>query len=402
MISSAPPFRRSTRCAGLELSEIVQISEAAAALCAKGADVRSFVTGEPDFETPIHVVEAAQKAAPEGETRYPPTQGTAELRAAIAADAVRNADFCPNPNEIIVPIGAKQVLSNAFMATLAPGDEVILPAPYWTSYADMARFCGAKVVSVACGRLIGFRLTPDALSAAITPKTRWLILNNPGNPSGGHYSSAKLRALAGVLRACPEVRVMAEEIYQHITFGRVKSLRAAPPDLAPRTLIVNGVSKACAMTGWRLGWGIGPAPLIKAMVAVQGQVTSGASSNSQAAALAALTGPQDLLKERCHAFQERRDLVVSALNAMDGLNCATPGGAFYVFPDGRGTFSKVTPEGEKIGNDADLCAYILNHAHVALVPDAPLAYRDTSVCPTPMAKMICTKAATATAPPLPD
>ncbi len=361
---SKTSFQRSRRAAALELSEIVQISEAARAMKQAGKDVLTFGTGEPDFPTPDHVTDAALAAARAGETTYPPTQGTLALRKAIAADA----GFDIDPNAIIVSTGAKQVLSNAFQATLDPGDEVIVPAPYWTSYADMLQFCEAKQVTIACGPESGFRLTAQQLEAAITPKTRWLMLNSPGNPTGALYSCQDLVSLAEILRKHPHVWIISDEIYRHISFEPFTSFREAAPDLADRTLIVNGVSKAYAMTGWRLGWGIGPAPLIKAMVAVQGQCTSGASSVSQAAALAALSGSQDLLATRQADFQARRDTVVSALNAIDGLDCPNPGGAFYVFPSCQGVFGRKTPSGQTIEDDAGFCQYLLQEALVALVP----------------------------------
>lgn len=364
MHSNPGPFRRAQRAAALSLSEIVRISEAARALQAKGKPVLTFGTGEPDFPTPPHVIEAAHQAALAGQTTYTPTQGIPALRQAIADQAGFDCD----PAQVIVSTGAKQVLSNAFMATLDPGDEVILPAPFWTSYGDMFTLCGAKQVVVETSADTGFLLTPQALEAAITDKTRWLLLNTPGNPSGAMYSSAQLAALAQVLRRHPHVWVIADEIYQHIAYRPFASFVAAAPDLAERTLIVNGVSKAHAMTGWRLGWGIGPVDLIKAMVAVQGQSTSGASSISQAAALAALTGPQDHLTSRCAEFQARRDRVVDALNAMPGITCPTPEGAFYVFPSCAGTLGRKRPDGRTIETDADLCDYLLNDALVALVP----------------------------------
>lgn len=364
MPSNPGPFRRAQRAAALSLSEIVRISEAARALQAKGKPVLTFGTGEPDFPTPPHVIEAAHQAALAGQTTYTPTQGIPALRQAIADQAGFDCD----PAQVIVSTGAKQVLSNAFMATLDPGDEVILPAPFWTSYGDMFTLCGAKQVVVETSADTGFLLTPQALEAAITDKTRWLLLNTPGNPSGAMYSSAQLAALAQVLRRHPHVWVIADEIYQHIAYHPFASFVAAAPDLAERTLIVNGVSKAHAMTGWRLGWGIGPVDLIKAMVAVQGQSTSGASSISQAAALAALTGPQDHLTSRCAEFQARRDRVVDALNAMPGITCPTPEGAFYVFPSCAGTLGRKRPDGRTIETDADLCDYLLNDALVALVP----------------------------------
>ncbi|WP_299351114.1 pyridoxal phosphate-dependent aminotransferase [uncultured Shimia sp.] len=357
-------FRRSERAATLSLSEIVKISEAAGALKRAGKDVLTFGTGEPDFPTPSHVIDAALDAARHGETTYPPTQGTPALRAAIAGQA----GFDVDPANIIVSTGAKQVLSNAFLATLDPGDEVIVPAPFWASYSDMLDFCEATRVDVPCGSDTQFRLTPEQLEDAITGKTRWLMLNSPGNPSGAMYERHHLEALAEVLRRHPHVWIIADEIYQHISYAPFVSFRSAAPDLADRTLIVNGVSKAYAMTGWRLGWGIGPEPLIRAMVAVQGQSTSGASSVSQAAALAALTGPQDLLQTRCDDFRARRDVVVASLNDMPGLECETPSGAFYVFPSCTGLMGKRTPGGATLESDADFCQYLLEDALVALVP----------------------------------
>ena len=357
-------FRRSRRAAALELSEIVRISEAARALKAAGKPVLSFGTGEPDFPTPPHVIEAAHSAALAGETCYPPTQGTPALRGAIAAQA----GFETSAANVIVSTGAKQVISNAFMATLDPGDEVIVPAPYWTSYADIIAVCEAAIVPVPCPAADGFLLTPEALEAAITPNTRWLMQNTPGNPSGAMYSASQLQALAEVLRRHPHVWVLADEIYQHIAYAPFTSLCAAAPDLAGRTLVVNGVSKAHAMTGWRLGWGIGPEVLITAMAAIQGQSTSGASSISQAAALAALTGPQDHLEARNSEFQARRDFTVSALNSITGITCPEPQGAFYVFPSCEGFAGKTTPDGKTITSDADFCDYILQTGLVALVP----------------------------------
>lgn len=368
MTDADSTFRRSHRSETLQVSEIVRISEAARALKAQGQDVLSFGTGEPDFPTPAHVIDAAHHAMLRGETSYPPTQGTPALRAAIVADARVHSGFDETPDHVIVSTGAKQVLSNAFLATLDPGDEVIVPAPYWTSYGDIISFCQATLVPVACPADAGYLLSPEQLEATITDKTRWLLLNTPGNPSGALYSRAQLEALATVLRAHPHVWIMSDEIYQHIAYTPFTSFRAAAPDLANRTLVLNGVSKAYAMTGWRLGWGIGPSELIKAMVAVQGQSTSGASSISQAAALAALTGPQDLLAERCSDFRARRDFVVSALNATGLLTCAPPDGAFYAFVSCTATFGKTTPSGDVIQTDADFCAYVLNSFHVALVP----------------------------------
>lgn len=355
-------FRRSKRTQSAELSEIVRISEAVRARKAAGEDVLTFGTGEPDFPTPPHVIEAAHQAMLAGETSYPATQGTPALRSAIAKGAG------VDPAQVIVSTGAKQVLANAALASLDPGDEVIVPAPYWTSYADIIAICQARVVAVPCTLDTGFKITANQLARAITPKTRWLLLNTPGNPSGAMYTDADLEALAEVLRDNPHVWVMADEIYEHIAYDPFTSFVKALPDFADRTLTINGVSKAYAMTGWRLGWGIGPTDLIKTMVSVQGLTTSGASSISQAAALAALTGPQELLAERCSVFRERRDFVVAALNATGRLDCPVPGGAFYVFPSCAGCLGLTTPAGKTLTTDADLCEYILDTAGVALVP----------------------------------
>ncbi|MDZ4087615.1 MAG: pyridoxal phosphate-dependent aminotransferase [Tabrizicola sp.] len=350
-------FTRADRIRGLDVSEIVQISEQAAALRAAGRDVVSLSTGEPDFPTPDHVIEAAHQAALQGQTRYTANSGTPALRAAIAAQAGVTAD------KVIVSTGAKQVIANAMLATLNPGDEVVMPAPFWTSYADIVRMAGGRPVVVPCPMETGFKLSPDALQAAITPRTRWLLLNSPSNPSGAVYSSAELRALAGVLASQPQVWVLSDEIYRHLSFVPFTPVTKAAPDLRDRTLTVDGVSKAYAMTGWRIGWGIGPNALIGAMGTVQGQVTSGASSVSQAAALAALTCDQSLLTTRREAWQARRDRVVAALNAMPGIDCPAPDGAFYVFP-------RITAAMAATGHptDADFCRWLLHDHGVALVP----------------------------------
>ncbi|CUH48903.1 pyridoxal phosphate-dependent aminotransferase [Ruegeria atlantica] len=344
-------FQPADRLDGIELSEIVRISEQAARLRAQGVDVIALSTGEPDFPTPSHVVEAANRAAIDGQTRYPATAGTPALRSAIATEAGAH------PENVVVSTGAKQVLSCAMMATLNPGDEVIMAAPFWTSYADMVSLAGGVPVVVSCPATQKFKLTPDQLEAAITPRTRWLLLNSPSNPTGAVYSKAELQALGAVLQNYPQVWVISDEIYQHLSFVPFTPFVQAVPALAERTLIVNGVSKAYSMTGWRIGWGIGPAELIKAMVAVQGQITSGACSIAQAAALEAITGPQGLLAERCQAMRARRDLVVEGLNAA-GLECALPDGAFYVFPKTHA----------KMATDHEFCRFLLDEAGVALVP----------------------------------
>ncbi len=355
-------FRRAGRIADIEISEIVRISEAASALRAAGRDVLSLGTGEPDFPTPDHVIAAAHAAALAGETRYPPTKGTAGLRRAIAGLAG------VTPDEVIVSTGAKQVLSNLMLASLNAGDEVICPTPCWTSYRDIIRFAGGRVVEVACPAAQGFKITPAQLADAITPATRWLLLNSPSNPSGAVYSAAELGALGDVLRDHRHVWIASDEIYQHVAYTDCSSLRAVLPDLADRTIVINGVSKAYAMTGWRIGWAIGPAAAIDAMGAVQGQSTSGASSISQAAALAALTGPQELLAVRRDAFRARRDLVVAAIRADPLLDCTAPEGAFYVFASCKGALGLRSPSGELIGDDADFCRHVLETQGLALVP----------------------------------
>ena len=350
-------FTRAARIGGLEISEIVQLSEKAAALKAAGRDVVALSTGEPDFPTPDHVIAAAHQAALAGKTRYPATMGTPELRGAIAAGNGVSAA------EVIVSTGAKQVLANAMLASLDPGDEVVIPAPYWTSYSDIVLMAGGCPVVVPCAMEAGFKLSPAALEAAITPRTRWLMLNSPSNPSGAIYSGDEIRALAQVLARHPQVWVLSDEIYEHLSYVPFTPFRSAAPELAGRLLVVNGVSKAWSMTGWRIGWGIGPAALIRAMGSVQGQITSGACSIAQAAALAALTGDQGLLATRLAAMRARRDRVVAGLNAMPGVRCPAPDGAFYVFPDITGAIAA-----GGFASDAELCAWLLDEAGVAIVP----------------------------------
>ncbi len=362
------PFRRSARIEAVELSEILKISELADALKREGRDVITLGTGEPDFPTPAPVIEAAHKAALAGATTYTLTAGTLALRRAIAEACQRENGYQPETGEIIVCTGAKQVLYNAFAATLDPGDEVLIVAPYWTSYPDIITVCDGKPVVLPTSAETGFRITPDQLRAAIGPRTRWLLLNSPSNPSGAAYGKDDLEALAEVLRDAPHVGIMVDEIYQHISYVPFHSFRAVAPDLADRTLIVNGVSKSYAMTGWRIGWGIGPKRLIAAMVAVQSQITSGASSVSQAAAVAALEGDQQLLAERCDDFRDRRDMMVAALNATGVLECPSADGAFYLFPGCARAFGTTTANGRRIETDADFCEALLEEQGVALVP----------------------------------
>ncbi|MDG1340114.1 MAG: pyridoxal phosphate-dependent aminotransferase [Paracoccaceae bacterium] len=357
-------FQKAHRIANMAISEIVQLSESATAKRAAGEDVLSLGTGEPDFPTPPHVIVAAHKAMLAGDTRYPPTAGKPALRAAIA----QNAQGDLQPENVIVSTGAKQVIANALAASLNDGDEVIMPAPFWTSYQDAVGLFGGKPVIIPTSETARFKLTPAQLETAITPKTKWLLLNSPSNPSGMIYTPQELTALGDVLLRYPNVWVMADEIYEHIRFVPFTSFTQAVPDLKHRTLIVNGVSKAHAMTGWRLGWGLGPTALIRAMTTVQGQVTSGASSVSQAAALAALTGPQDYLATRCAQFQKRRDKLWTEVNAIDGLSALLPDGAFYLFPSCMDLLGAETPDGTLIETDADFCAHVLQSSGLVLVP----------------------------------
>jgi len=395
LMSTSSTFRRSERANDLRLSEIVRISEAARVRRAEGHDVLGFGTGEPDFPTPAHVIDAAMRAAHDGQTTYTPTAGVPVLRTTVAQANDRE------PQEVLISNGAKQVLCNAFQATLDPDDEVIIPAPYWASYGDIIRVCGARLVAPPCGADTGFRLTPDRLQAAITDRTRWLLLNSPGNPSGAMYSEKDLAGLAEILRPRPDIWIIADEIYEHIAYAPFVSFPRAAPDLTDRTLIVNGVSKAYAMTGWRIGWGIGPTDLIQAMTAVQGQCTSGASSVSQAAALAALRGPQDLLDERRTAFRERRDFAGEALNAIPGISCPIPEGAFYLFPDCAGCLDRYAPDGDRLKTDEDFCHYILSEANVALIPGRafglPGHFRLSYACSMEQLREGCERSAVAVA-----
>lgn len=351
------PFRRARRMAGLEISEIVQIAERAAAFKKAGRDVVSLATGEPDFPTPPEVIEAAHRAALAGQTRYTPTLGTASLREAVAADAG------VQPGEVIISTGAKQVIANAMLATLDRGDKVVMAAPYWTSYSDIVAMAGGTAVVIACSMEDGFKLRPDRLEAALGPETRWVMLNSPSNPSGAVYSPDEIRALAEVLRRHPHLLILVDEIYEHLSFVPFARFADAAPDLRPRMLTVNGASKAWSMTGWRIGWGIGPAGLIAAMGAVQGQITSGACSIAQAAAVAALTMGREVIETRRAALLARRDRVVATLNAIQGIECPSPEGAFYVFPRITGAMSALGH-----ATDAALCEWLLETAGVAIVP----------------------------------
>ncbi|MBN2970648.1 pyridoxal phosphate-dependent aminotransferase [Roseomonas aeriglobus] len=337
-----------------------------------GIDVIGLGAGEPDFDTPDFVKEAAIQAIRDGKTKYTNVDGTPELKAAIVAKFARDNNLTYTPDQISVNVGGKHTLFNAFVATIDAGDEVIVPAPYWVSYPDVIQFAGGTPVFVAAGADQGYKLRPEQLEAAITPKTKWVVLNSPSNPTGAAYSEAELKALGEVLERHPHVWVFADDMYEHIVYDgfRFRTIAEVCPNLYERTLTVNGCSKAYAMTGWRIGFAAGAPWLIKAMAKLQSQSTSNPCSIAQAAAMAALTGPQDFLKERAAAFQTRRDLVVDMLNQAEGIVCPKPEGAFYVYPDVSGTIGKTTPKGKKIETDEDLIGYFLDDARVAAVHGA--------------------------------
>ena len=361
-----------TRLAAVKPSASMAASMAAKALRAKGFDVIDLGLGEPDFPTPPHVAEAAHKAALAGETLYTAAAGTPALRAAVAEKFRRENGLDYSADEIVVANGAKQIIFNALMATLNDGDEAILPAPYFVSYPEMVKLLGGVPVTPVCGADTGFRLTPAQLEAAITPRTKWLFLNMPGNPSGACYSEADLQALGAVLAKHPQVLILSDEIYEHIIFDNraFVSFGKACPDLRDRTLIVNGVAKAYAMTGWRVGYAAGPAPLLKAMNTVQSQSVTSVAAPMQAAALAALTGPQDCIPQFRKAFERRRDLVVAGIATIPGLSLPPPEGAFYAYIGCAGLIGKATPEGKVLATDTDVSDYLLNHGHVGSVPGA--------------------------------
>jgi aspartate aminotransferase len=336
-------------------------------LKASGVDIVGLTTGEPDFGTPDWVKEAAARAMAEEKTKYTNVDGTPELKRAIQAKFARENGLAYRPDEIVVSNGGKQVIFNAVMATVAAGDEAVIPTPCWVSYPDMVLLAGGTPRLVPCSPEQGFKLTPAALEDAVTPRTKWLILNSPCNPSGASYSAAELSGLADVLRRHPEVHVLTDDIYEHVLYdGRTfATVAQVAPDLKERTLTVNGVSKAYAMTGWRIGYAGGPAPLIKAMIKLQSQSTSNACSISQAAAVAALEGPQEVVRERARLFQERRDMVVTLLNAAPGLRCHVPEGAFYVYPSCAGVIGRTTPSGGTIRTDGDFVLYLLDAQRVS-------------------------------------
>lgn len=350
-------------------SATIAVSQKARELKAAGRDVIGLGAGEPDFDTPDNIKEAAIDAIKRGETKYTPVAGIPPLREAIAKKFKRENGLDYDPSQVIVGTGGKQILFNALMATLNEGDEVIIPAPFWVSYPEMVAICGGTSVPIATSIESKFKLSPEALEAAITPKTKWLIFNSPSNPSGGAYSHDELKALTDVLMRHPHVWVLTDDMYEHLVYDDFKFVTPAEvePKLYDRTLTMNGVSKAYAMTGWRIGYAAGPIELIKAMDMIQGQQTSGACSIAQWAAVEALNGPQDFIETNKTLFKGRRDLVVSMLNQAAGIECPSPEGAFYVYPSCADLIGKTAPSGKVIETDADFVTELLETEGVAVV-----------------------------------
>ena len=350
-------------------SATIAVTNLAAELKRAGRDIIGLGAGEPDFDTPDNIKEAGIRAIREGRTKYTTVDGIAELKEAIARKFRRENHIEYAPKEITVGTGGKQVLYNALMATLNPGDEVIVPAPYWVSYPDMVLLAGGEPVAVETTLASGFKLGPDALEAAITPRTKWLILNSPSNPSGAAYGRDELKALTDVLMRHPHVWVLTDDMYEHLVYDgfRFHTVVEVEPGLRDRTLTMNGVSKAYCMTGWRIGYAGGPEHLIKAMAKIQSQSTSNPCTISQWAAVEALDGPQDFIAANNEVFRERRDLVVSMLNQASGISCPTPEGAFYVFPSCAGAIGRKAPSGKTIGTDEDFVKELLDAEGVAVV-----------------------------------
>lgn len=360
----------SHRMLNIKPSATLAVTARAAELKAQGRDIIGLGAGEPDIDTPNHIKEAAIKALSQGKTKYTAVEGTLALRKAIANKFKTENNIDYTPHQIIVSSGAKQVIFNAFLASLNPGDEVIIPAPYWVSYPDMVEIAEGIPVIIPSSLEKNLKLTPNDLEDAITPKTKWVILNSPSNPTGMAYTKTELEDLANVLRRSSHVHIISDDIYEHIVYDGFKftTLAQVAPDLKERILTINGVSKTYAMTGWRIGYGAGPKPLIEAMTILQSQSTSNASSLSQEAALAALEGPQDFLVEWRQTYQERRDKALEIINETPGLSCLKPQGAFYLYPSCTSLIGKQKPSGEKIENDIDLANYFLDSVGVAVVP----------------------------------
>lgn len=350
-------------------SATIAATQKARDLRAQGREIISLSVGEPDFDTPDNIKQAAIRAIEKGETKYPPVAGIVPLREAICGKFRRENNLDYKPSQVIVGTGGKQVLFNAFMATLDPGDEVIITAPYWVSYPEMVALCGGTAVVVPTHMEHGFKLQPEDLERAITPRTKWVVLNSPSNPSGAAYSREELKKITDVLVRHPHVWLLPDDMYEHLTYGDFKFVTPAEiePALYDRTLTMNGVSKAYAMTGWRIGYAAGPEQLIRAMDMIQGQQTSGACTIAQWAAVEALNGPQDFVETSRKVFEGRRDLVVGMLNQAKGLKCPSPEGAFYVFPSCAELIGRKTPDGKVIESDADFTTALLEAEGVAVV-----------------------------------
>ena len=365
-------FSESETLKRVKPSATLAISAKARELARSGRNVISLSAGEPDFDTPENICEAAIKAIKRGETRYTDVDGIPELKTAICAKFKRENGLEYKPSQVHVAPGGKPVIYNAMMATLNPGDEVVVPAPYWVSYPDMVLLAGGTPVPAVGELATGFKLKPETLEAAITAKTKWLILNSPSNPSGAAYTADELRALGEVLKRHPQVWILTDDMYEHLVFDGFKytTIAQVVPELYDRTLTMNGVSKAYAMTGWRIGYAAGPEPLIKAMQKVESQSTSNPCSIAQWAAVEALNGPQDFIATRAEAFQKRRDLVVSMLNLAMGIHCPKPEGAFYVYPTLAGLIGKSTASGKVIMTDEDFASELLLGEDTAVVQGA--------------------------------
>ena len=362
----------SQRQARVPIAATMQMSAKARVMRAAGIDVIALTIGEPDFASPPHAIEAAHQAALRGETKYTPQDGIPALKQAIQRKFARDSGLEFALDEITVSAGGKQGIFNALMATVDDGDEVVIPAPYWGAYPLMTSLVGGVPVPVNCPQNNGFKLRPEDLDAAITPRTKWLMLNFPNNPTGAACSADEMAALGEVMLRHPHVWILSDDMYEHLLFTgtRHATMAAVVPALRDRTLTLSGVSKTYAMTGWRVGFAAGPRPLVKAMVAMQGHATAGVSGITQAAAAAALDGPQDSVAVQCAAYRARRDLVVDALNAAPGMLCHRPEGAFYVYPNIAGCLGKTTPAGTRLETDADFALALLEEQHVAVVHGA--------------------------------
>ena len=353
----------------VSISASVIMTIKARELAAQGIKVISLASGEPDFPTPPHAIEAAHQAALAGDTKYPPQDGTKRLKEAVQRKFKRDNNLDYALDEIMITNGGKQSIFNAFMATVDPGDEVLIPAPFWVSYAEMAKVAGGVPVTINCPQNNGFKLRPEDLDAAITPKTKWVMINFPNNPTGAACSRSEMQAIAAVLMKHPHVWVMTDDMYEHLIYEGFEfcTIADVEPRLKDRTLTVNGASKTYAMTGWRVGFCGGPKALIKGMMNMQGQATAGVSTISQAAVAAALDGPQEFVRERAEEYRQRRDLVVEMLNAAPGISCHKPEGAFYVFPNIAGCIGKTSKGGRKIETDTDFAMALLEEKYVATV-----------------------------------